>query len=176
MPKYLVALMLVVGIILLSSCGRGPVLFSDDGQKAETRLEQVINAINGQDKEALKEMFSKQVLDDAEDLDGRIDYLFESTQGDIVSWGDKAGNVNSSNDHGNKRVDSKYEFSIKTEQNEYMIFIFEVTKDTKHPEDIGVFMLQIYDPKDRDSLFDWGNEKKCAGIYPPGKTEDGSSN
>lgn len=175
MPKYLVALVLTVGIIFLSSCGRGPVLFSDDGQKAEARLEQVVTAINGQDKEALKEMFSKQVLDEAEDLDGRIDYLFEFIQGDIVSWAREAGNVDSSSNYGIRQTDSKYEFSIKTEQSEYMIFIFEVTENTEYPENVGLYMLQVYEPKDRASQFDWGNEKKCAGIYLPDKTGNDST-
>lgn len=55
----------------------------DDSQIADEHLGQVIEAIESRDKETLRTMFSKQALEEAEDLDGRMEYLFEFVQGNI---------------------------------------------------------------------------------------------
>lgn len=178
--KRFVALFCAASLLLLCSCSRlgAPVIFNDDGQKANARLKQVIQAINEKDKDALKAMFSKQALSEAEDLDGRMDYLFDFVQGDIVSWeddvpGPAAKNVDSS---GRIVKESRWWCSVKTEKEEYLFFLLDCMEDSTHPENVGLYMLQVIKMKDRDTQFDGGYNISCAGIYKPDtETTDGGS-
>lgn len=140
-------------------------MYSNDGQRANVRLEEIIKAIEECDKETLKAVFSEQALAEAKDIDNQIESLFELTGGSIESLGDRAGTVNTSVNYGIRKSDSRYEYKINTMNGEYMIFIYEITEDTECPENVGLYMLQIYLPEDRDDVFDWGEEKKCAGVY-----------
>lgn len=143
-------------------------MFSDDGQKADARLEQVVEAMEDKDKDALKTMFSEQASEEAEDFDGRMDYLFEFVQGNIESW--KAivsGAVDETNHYGHKVKKSRSWYTVTTDQEEYLFFLVEYTEDTDHPENVGLYMLQVIKAKDQDTQFDGGQNILCAGIYKP---------
>jgi len=143
-------------------------VFSDDGQKADARLEQVIEGIENQDKDALKAMFSEQALDEAKDFDERMDYLFEFVKGNIESW--KAivsGAVSETNHYGHKVKKSRSWYTVTTDKEEYLFFLVEYTEDTDHPENVGLYMLQVIKAEDKDAQFDGGQKILCAGIYKP---------
>ena len=167
MNKYIIALSLIASLVFLSSClGRGTV-YSDDGQKANARLEQVIEAIENRDKIDLRAMFSQQALAEAEELDERMDYLFDFIQGDIESWESSAGGVDESNRHGHKVKKTRYWYTVTTEEEEYLFFLLEYPVDTEHPENVGLYMLQVIKAEDRETQFDGGQDILCAGIYRP---------
>lgn len=170
MFRKIAALLLLIILLSFNACGDGGV-FSDDSQKADARLEQVIKAIENHDKDALKAMFSKQALDEAEDLDGRMDYLFEFVQGNIKSWEREAGGVDVSKSSGHKEKKSRYWFTVKTDKEDYLFFILEYPEDTEHPENVGLYMLQVIKAEDEDTQFDGGQDILCAGIYRPEETE-----
>lgn len=161
--------LLVISMLFLSSCAwRGGTMYNDDNQKAEARLEQVIKAINSHDKNALKSMFSKQAVDKAEDLDGRIDYLFGFVQGDIKSWKFEGGSAPKSNDYGHKIGISGFWYTVNTNKEEYLFYLLEYTEDTDHPENMGLYFLQVIKAKDRDTQFHGGSpETLPPGIYKP---------
>jgi hypothetical protein len=150
-----------------SAClGRGPTMFSDDDTKAETRMGQIIEAIENRDKDALRAMFSEQALKEADDLDERMDWLFDFVDGDIVFWKQGIGSVLGSNNHGIKTKESNYWFSVNTDAEEYTFRLAECTVDTEHPENIGLYMLQVYKTKDA-SKERIGLDERYAGIYRP---------
>lgn len=155
-------------IVIISSCARRePTILNDDAQKAEARLEQVIEAIKSQDKEALKAMFSKQALDEAQDLNERMDYLFSFIEGDIQTWEDKGGIDDGVNNYGHTVMKSKYWYIVSTDKEDYLFFLFEYTKNTDHPENEGLYMVQVIKAEDMDAQFDVGTKTLCAGIYKP---------
>lgn len=166
MLRKTAALLLLIILLSLNACGDGGV-FSDDSQKADARLEQVIEAVENHDKEALRTMFSKQALDEAEDLDGRMDYLFEFVQGDIKSWESEAGGVDATKSKGHIKKKSRYWYTVKTDKEVYLFFLLEYPEDTEHPENVGLYMLQVIKAKDEDTQFDGGQDILCAGIYHP---------
>ncbi|WP_242942794.1 DUF5104 domain-containing protein [Papillibacter cinnamivorans] len=142
-------------------------MYNDDGSKADARLEEVIEAIKNEDKEALKAMFSEQALNEADDLDGQMDYLLGFIQGNIESWKFQGGSADGANYEGHKTRKSRYWYSVKTDKEEYLFFLLEYTEDTDHPENVGLYMLQVIYMKDEDTQFDGGNDILCAGIYKP---------
>lgn len=91
MMKQILVFLLIASMLFLCSCSLGEsrvqMLNKDNDEgKADARLEQIIEAIQSKDKDSLKTVFSKQALNEAEDLDGRMDYLFNFVQGNIKSW------------------------------------------------------------------------------------------
>lgn len=111
MSKKIVGVLLIASMLFLNACSIGGPRTSmlnkdNDGGKADTRLEQIIDAIKNEDKDSLKKMFSQQALDKADDLDGQIDSLFEFVQGNIESWVNLSGGTNESNStHGRQHHD-----------------------------------------------------------------------
>ena len=169
MAKLFVLLFFTTAMLLLSSCTRmgGPILFNDDGQKSDSTFEQVIQAFKDKDKDALKAMFSEQALSDAEDLDGRIDYVFDFVQGDIISEEQGSSVVTDDVDTNGQRVKiSLSRYSVKTDQEEYQFALREYVVDTAHPENVGLYMLQVIKMEDVDMQFKeiYNN---FAGIYKP---------
>ncbi len=66
----------------------------------------MIEVINNKDTDALKAMFSKQALDEANNLDEGMDYLFELYEGEVTSM-EKKTITSTSNDHGDKTKETK---------------------------------------------------------------------
>lgn len=141
----------------------------NDEEKADARLEQMIKAINGEDKDALKEIFSEQALNEAVDLDGCMDYLFGFVQGNIESWEAIVhGATTETIDHGSNIKKSSSWYYVNTKEQKYLVFFLDCTIDTDDPKNVGVYMLQVIKAEDRKTQFDGGGPNtRCAGIYRP---------
>ena len=74
MSKKIIILLIILNTLLLSSCSlRGSRTYllnkDNDDEKAENRLEEVIECIKAKDKDTIKAMFSEQALNEAKELD-----------------------------------------------------------------------------------------------------------
>jgi len=176
MNKQIIGLGLLFMIIMIFLCScslvgsRAQMLSKDnDAGKADIRLKQIIESIKSKDKDSLKTIFSKQALNEAEDLNGRTDYLFNFVQGNIESWETIVhGATNESNDHGSRIKKSSSWYYVNTDKQKYLFFFWECTIDTDHPENVGIYMLQVIKAEDKVTQFDGGGQlTKCAGIYKP---------
>lgn len=174
MRKRIIGFLLIASMLFLCSCSLGgsrvQMLNKDNDEgKADARMEQIIEAIKSKDKDSLKTMFSKQALNEAEDLDGRMDYLFNFVQGNIESWKPIVhGATTESVDHGSSVKKSSSWYYVNTDKQKYLLFFLECTTDTDHSENVGVYMLQVIKAEDKDTQFDGGGPKtRCAGIYKP---------
>jgi hypothetical protein len=67
-------------------------------------MEQILAAIKNNDREALKSLFSNQALDEAINIDGGMDYLFNLIQGDIDTWDREKWTSHEEIDHGRKSL------------------------------------------------------------------------
>ena len=159
----------------MSSCKAGGLInqslnelnSDDDGRIADDKLEKIIKAINGKDKETLKSMFSEQALNEAEDIDGRMDYLFDFINETVESWEKVVhGATTESIESGNRIKKSSSWYYMDTNKQKYLIFFLECTINTKCPENVGLYMLQVIRAEDKDEQFDGGGPvTRCAGIY-----------
>ena len=162
--------LIVVSIaIILCFSGGCRVVYSDDHIKAEARFKQIIEIIKDKDKDALESIFSIQALNEAEDLELRMDYLFEFMQGDVESW--EPISRGSAGEHINNGSRTKWSGSwyyVNTDNQKYLLFFTECVIDTDNPDNVGLYMLQLIKAEDRDTEFDGGGPNtRCAGIYMP---------
>lgn len=182
MRKIILSSILIISMLFCSSCSmlgsRIEMLNNDnDGEKADAQLEQVLEAIKNQDKDALRGMFSKQALDEAENLDGRMDYLFGFIQGDIESWETIVhGATNESINYGSVVKNSSSWYYVNTDKQKYLLFFLECIINTDHPENGGVYMLQVIKAEDKKAQFNGGGPgTRCAGIYKPDENTSSTS-
>ena len=171
--KFLITLILI-SMLLFNSCSF--IGFGDSSsfapadnsiEKAEVHVKQVIEALQNRNKDALRAMFSKKALTEAEDIDGRMDYLFDFFQGKVISLDPQGDGGSDTIDFGHEIKEMKAWFYINTDKQKYLIYIFEYVVDTDHPDNVGLYMLQIIKAEDRDKEFDIGQDTLCAGIYMP---------
>jgi hypothetical protein len=76
MRLVLGALASALGLAACSLLPSGPSVIHDDVlQRCDARMEQIAEALNNRDAAALKAMFSAQALEQATDIDDRLEYL-----------------------------------------------------------------------------------------------------
>jgi hypothetical protein len=149
---------------------------SNDDKQAAARLEQVIKAIKNKDKKALKSMFSKQTLDQADDFDGSIDDLFDFFQGEVNLWKKPSGpTVFESNNRGHKKKEVNSYYYVNTDKQKYFFILKDYPVNTDEPNNVGLYLLLVVKAEDEEKIYD-GDQKILydgnkdiprAGIYIP---------
>lgn len=175
--KILSLIIILLFTLNLSSCGsyRHEVMSTNYDEIGDTRFDEIIDALNSKDSEALKDLFSNNALKNAEDIDGGIDYLMDFYSGEIVKKKD-ALDFEGGNDHGEKTGTLRCLYTVTTDQDTYIVFFIDEIVDTENHDNVGLYMLQIIKEVDRSKYFDWGDTTKCAGIYRPPVADDSPTN
>ena len=133
-------------------------------KRADARMEQIVSAIKDKDSEALKSLFSKKALDEADDFVGGADSLFNFIQGGIESW-ERDGFASDESVGGGKRSWMiRFGFTVKTDKDVYQFFIIDYNVDTINPDNQGVYMLELIDNYGERELELW-QDRMRAGIY-----------
>ncbi len=86
--KIVLIVTLVLASVMLLACGRGRggLVYMSEPKLADRRMEDIVKAIQDEDSEALKAMFSNRSLVESEELDQEIEDLFSFVEGDITKW------------------------------------------------------------------------------------------
>ncbi len=170
MRKKFIMLLFLINILLLSSCSSGGsrMMISDDSdKKADARMEQLLETIKNKDKDAFKEMFSKQAQNEANDFNGGIEYLFGFFQGNIDSWKQDRFTSETSIEYGKKSVMLVSWYTVVTDKEKYMFFLIDYTKDTINPDNAGLYTLSVIKAEEEETQFTYWQDMKIAGIYKP---------
>ena len=172
--KKTLLLLLIVGLILIlasgSLCGcsmRKSFLMMDDESIANKQFEKIIDAIQTQDINTLKSLFSKNALKEAENLDESIRDLFDYFQGELISYNDWGGpGVTAEMEYGDyqKIYDSTYDF--ETTQDKYRLAMEIITADTTDTGNVGIRSLYIirFEDDTRTDFAYRGDRKHTPGI------------
>lgn len=166
--KLITSLLLMTLFIALTSCGsfRAEMMSTDYDKIADTRFNEIIDALNSKDSEALKSVFSTNALKEAKDIDNGIEYLMDFYKGEIIDK-EVALDNEGANDYGKKTNTLRCLYTVTTNEDVYLVFFIDELVDTENPDNEGIYMLQIIKEADRSKYFDWGDKTKCAGIYQP---------
>lgn len=170
MSKKFIILLLLINILLLSSCslGGGRMMISDDSdKKADAGMEQLLETIKNKDKDAFRAMFSKQALNEANEFDGGMEYLFGFFQGNVDSWKRDRFTSETSSEYGKKSVMLVSWYTVTTDKDKYMFFVIDYIKDTVNPNNAGLYTLRVIKAEDKETQFTYWQDMKIAGIYKP---------
>jgi len=160
MNKLKISFILIFSMLVLSSCSLVDIRLKmlnavDDDAIANARLEEVIDALENQDKDALKALFSEQALNESSDFDINMNQLFEFFQGKVDSWEKSSGpSVSTSNNHGHKtKVIDSYYF-VNTDKQKYFFLLTDHSVDTDNPDNVGLYLLLVVKAEDREKIYD----------------------
>lgn len=156
MKKAMGLTITIVLMLVLSSCTKGisTMFFSDkDNNLADTRMEQLFNAIEQQSKNALIENFSKKALEKTEDIDVDVDHLLSFIQGDVVSWNrDESPIVFDNIEAGGKVKQLVTWYTLDTSEQNYFVLLVDYPIDTIDPENVGLYSICILRSEDENKL------------------------
>ena len=109
--ERLVLILIVLSIVLLQFGGCDcnnknwiPRFFMTEEKMIDLRSNQIVTVLKNGDKDALKALFSKKAVDEADSLDEGIDAAFSFIQGDIVTWDYEVGTIYKSVEYGKKTI------------------------------------------------------------------------
>jgi hypothetical protein len=131
----------------------------------KNRAEEILNALDNNDKEALRSLFCEQVLNETGNFDGRLEYITDFFEGKTTSYEGGVNGIHEEWDPSsyNKYIDAKY--TVKTDENSYRVFFVEQTISTGDPSQIGLYTLHVLLESDEDTKF--ADYPPFPGIYMP---------
>lgn len=134
---------------VLSSCallpfGHGGGVFDDSLQKVAARMEQIGAALNAHDAAALKAMYSKRALEQAPDLDERLDDLVSLFPNGGVTWKWDSSGSEGTNDYGQKTEMLDAFYKVSADGKDYSLFFADFTRnDAIDPDNVGIYALGV---------------------------------
>jgi len=168
---YLICMIIILSL-LLASCSLGGnnsrrnFLMTDDRAIANKQFEDLIDAAKMQDADALKALFSQNVLNEVENIEESIQKLFDYFEGEMVSYNDWAGpGVTAKNDADGYWKQYYSTYDLETTQDKYRLAMEIIPVDTADADNVGIRSLYII-------RFEDDTDQNCAyrgdGAYTPG--------
>ena len=171
--------------VVLSSCallpfGHGGGVFDDSLQRVDARMEQIGAALNAHDAAALKAMYSTRALEQATDLDERLDDLLSLFPNGDVTWKLESWGSEGTNDYGQKTEMLSAFYKVSADGKDYSLFFADFTRnDAIDPDNVGIYALGVTPwADDLDSVpmdaflywtstitYDESNEEGYPGVY-----------
>ncbi|MGN0538301.1 MAG: DUF5104 domain-containing protein [Candidatus Fimenecus sp.] len=180
MKKTAYSVILLVLVLLFGSCTK-TVQISDpvadmDNNLADARMEEIFNAIKKQDTYAIKSTFSKKALAETGNIDDDIDCLLSFIHGEVVSWErEESPIVFDSVEDGEKTKKTVTWYTIKTNEQNYLVFLVDYLTDTMNPENAGLYSLMIINEEYEEKLVGTVEEWEIPGISIPESIQSGDS-
>jgi len=166
---FVTSVVLAFGLTSCSGIGRDFDLFRNDEAITDEYCEEIIDALENQDTDKLKSMFSTSALAEAENIDEGLAYVMDIFQGETTLI-DGGRSTSESVDHGEKTIEFNALYSVTTDENEYYIYFIYRYEDTKNPDNIGLYMLKMVKQSEVDAETDWVGKPYIAGIWYPDET------
>jgi hypothetical protein len=139
MRRVLSVVVALVCVVVLSSCALLPGhLFETDEHRAAAQMKVIAAAINSHDAAALKALFSPRAVQQATDLDARLNTLL-ATFPNGLTWG--LDSVPFSSDNQTDVFDVYVK--VSADGKDYRFFFADYTRDVTHPDNVGIYALGI---------------------------------
>lgn len=157
--KCFILIGVIVIAVLLSSCQWETNMiyrffFVDtDGEFCDNRIEQLFKAFENSDKGAIRDVFSKKAISEADEFDDSIDMLVEFLKGQPISWSrDEAPVVMDRREKYDKQKHYTVWFMLKTAEEKYWVFLSDYPIDELDSNNEGLFSLKVIEADDEEKL------------------------
>ena len=149
------------------------VYIPDWNKQENKRLEALLEAIQEEDREGLKAMFSPRAIEEAEDFDAGMDYLFSMFQGTVQSWKGSSGRtIMESIEPKGRSVLMKSWYTVVTDQNTYKFLMIDYPLETLEPDREGLYTLRVMREEDEETQRTrYWTDMMLPGIYRPEQEE-----
>ena len=177
--------LLLAGMLLLSSCSlldmqqtntdgdemntASSITATADSleKRSDAMFETILSAIENGDSDTIKALFSEDALEEANDIDAAIEYLFNLFDGEIVSWERDRQNSGESYREGRFSQLIRTWYTVHTETDRYLFLLLDYGENTINPNLEGLYTLHGIDAEYAETQ--WGNwvELRAPGVYMP---------
>jgi len=135
----------LVGVALLASCALLPgIVTQNHSRLAANQMAEIVDAINEQDAEALKEMFTEYALAEySDEIDDGLTYLLSVfPNGDLV-WENPDERVNYSESHnaGKSTINVRAGYEVSSAGKAYWLYFSYFAVNEQDPENLGVYAI-----------------------------------
>lgn len=138
----------------------------DDNAKAKKHIDEIVNALDVQDANKLKALFSKNVQNDVKSLDEDIATVFGYYRGKMQSIDYSSANATEDLAQGTKRKTISCGAEIHTDEDDYTILMDYVIKNTKDRADEGLLYINIVRAGEEDE-YAYPEYMEGKGIFAP---------
>ena len=146
----ILSLLLILSIAFsLAGCKSREQRLSDETAYEETHMKKmkmkIVECINNNDRKGLKKLFSKNAIEEVDDLDARIDKLLEVFSGkSIVSTESEPVDSSRTNDYGKESISIYGEQAFKLKDGKiYAVWIDFCDKDDNNKDNVGLYMIEV---------------------------------
>lgn len=164
-------LLLIGCVVMLGLLGCSPEsaakyrakVIREDQDMAEEMMQSIVEALENEDSEELKGLFSPYALAHSESLNEKIEELMGLYQG---SSGEIEGELYSAEGGKNNRtwiLNSVYTW--ENDGKEYQVRVVTIPKNKEEPEKEGLYLLEVMTEEAKPEGFKWRNEDDEPGIY-----------
>ena len=172
MRKAITIIVTLSLLLMLCACfGKGEGMFrrkfDQDQEYANKQLNILLDAIENEDKNLVKSLFSKNTISNVQNFETSIEDLFEYFKGTAPVWNDQCPQVVDGGYEGeSERIIITSSYDIKTSEDSYRISFRACRVDTANPDNIGIWSLYIILLKDdtNSQYTYWGDGKNTIGI------------
>lgn len=107
-------------------------------------MEQVAAAVNSRDAAALKAMFSPVALEQATEIDERLDYFLSFFPNGGLTWKRETANSSGHNYYGKKTELVMASYTVSADGNDYWLFFADFTvNEVENPDNVGLYALGV---------------------------------
>jgi hypothetical protein len=124
-------------------------------------ISNIVSALEKEDKEAIKSMFSKRALEEIDNIDENITYAINYYKGELKSL-DGTISTDENRNGRNKKIAIKADYTITTDMETYSLFFIEKS-NTENEDENGLYLIQFAKELDAEKVQGYLN----AGIYVP---------
>ncbi|WP_075720781.1 DUF5104 domain-containing protein [Roseburia sp. 499] len=135
----------------------------EDEDMGEKMMQSIVDALEKQDKEALKELFSPYALEHAENLDEKSEKLLEFYQGSDSKREGELYSAEGGKNYGIWILDSGY--TLENDGQEYQVRVITIPKYDEEPDKVGLYLIEVMTEEAKPEGFKWRNEDDEPGIY-----------
>ena len=137
-----------------------------DHEIMDDSCNRLIDAICNRDSSALKALFSKKALMEADDFDETVSELFDLFQGEVVSYWRDGPSTFGEYEDGKGKKELQSDFKIETTEAKYHIAINQIRRNDWNPDEIGIYTIWVVKtPEFREYASEWALED---GVWLPG--------
>lgn len=112
------------------------------------RMEQLTEALQEQDREKVKSLFSIQNLENAKELDASIEELFSLAGTNVISWEILPDGIESWRNYSCVRLTTWV--SLKTDTGEFVVMLLDFPLNESKPAEQGLCSIQVFSPPYED--------------------------
>jgi hypothetical protein len=164
-------IMLMVSLVGCTSIFKD--LFLDEKREADKMALEIIEALENEDEDALRNLFSAEALEESEDFDTGFEYIMEIYRGSAVNIGDDYPRVS---DHfgppgRTKMLESAY--WVETDKGSYLLYFEYWVIQEQDPSELGIYKIKLDTQETSENAdFIGGSGYDRPGIYHPGWDDD----